>query len=176
MFSLLIREKVRLEFSLPSQENAHQSQLYISEVVIGTAFGVIIGPYCADIFSPRHWASDSGKITLEVMRVVLAVGLFAIGVELPESYMMKHVRGLVILVVPTMAIGWIIVAGMCAPSSPNSLPRYLSLAFMLVLFPSLSFVSCLAIAACLTPTDPVISAAIVGMSFRTLGPSNVDKR
>lgn len=60
------------------------------------------------------------------MRVVLAVGLFAIGVELPESYMMKHVRGLVVLVIPTMAIGWIIVAGMCPPPSANSLPRHLS--------------------------------------------------
>lgn len=45
------------------------------------------------------------------MRVVLAMGLFAIGVELPKSYMAKHVRGLLVLVVPTMAIGWVIVAG-----------------------------------------------------------------
>lgn len=128
LFSLLIREK-----------------LYISEVVVGTIFGIIIGPYCANAFDPRGWTSDTTSITLEVMRVVLAIGLFAIGVELPESYMLRHVRGLIALVVPTMAIGWFIVAS-----------------FMLLLFPSLSFVSCLVIAACLTPTDPVISAAIVG--------------
>jgi NhaP-type Na+/H+ or K+/H+ antiporter len=30
------------------------------------------------------------------------------------------------------------------------------------LFPDLVFVSCLAIAACLTPTDPIICATIVG--------------
>jgi sodium/hydrogen antiporter len=35
---------------------------------------------------------------------------------------------------------------------------------MYSLFPRLSFIPCLAIAACLTPTDPIISAAIVGMS------------
>ena len=93
------------------------SQLYISEVVIGTAFGVIMGPYCAGIFDPRSWASDTRMITLEVMRVVLAIGLFAIGVELPASYMGRHVRGLVILVVPTMAIGWLVVAGSCFPPS-----------------------------------------------------------
>lgn len=45
------------------------------------------------------------------MRVILATGLFAIGVELPGSYMAKHVRGLLALVVPTMAFGWVIVAG-----------------------------------------------------------------
>ncbi|KAF9793071.1 Sodium/hydrogen exchanger family-domain-containing protein [Thelephora terrestris] len=128
LFSLLIREK-----------------WYISEVVIGTTFGIIMGPYAAGIFDPRSWASDNRMITLEVMRVVLAVGLFAIGVELPASYMGKHVRGLVVLVIPTMAIGWLVVAG-----------------FMFLLFPSLSFISCLVVAATLTPTDPVISAAIVG--------------
>lgn len=76
-----------------------------------------MGPYCADVFDPRGWASDTRVITLEVMRVVLVIGLFAIGVELPESYMRKHVRGLVVLVVPTMAIGWLVVAGVCSSLS-----------------------------------------------------------
>ena len=78
---------------------------------------MIMGPYCVDAFNPRGWAPKSGEITLEVMRVVLAVGLFAIGVELPESYMMKHVRGLLVLVIPTMAIGWFVVAGVYTPPS-----------------------------------------------------------
>lgn len=76
-----------------------------------------MGPHGVGVFDPRRWAPDTGVITLEVMRVVLAVGLFAIGVELPESYMMDHVRGLIVLVVPTMAIGWIVVAGVYAPLS-----------------------------------------------------------
>lgn len=76
-----------------------------------------MGPYCAGAFDPRSWASDTREITLEIMRVVLVVGLFAIGAELPGSYMREHVRGLVVLVVPTMAIGWLIVAGMFFPLS-----------------------------------------------------------
>lgn len=51
--------------------------------------------------------------------MVLAVGLFAIGVELPGPYMKEHVRGLLVLVVPTMAIGWFVVAGVCIPPSMN---------------------------------------------------------
>lgn len=70
-----------------------------------------MGPHCAGIFDPRAWGSDSNAITLEVMRVVLATGLFAIGVELPQSYMAKHAKGLLIMVIPTMAFGWGIVAG-----------------------------------------------------------------
>jgi hypothetical protein len=45
------------------------------------------------------------------MRIVLATGLFAIGVELPQSYMAQHAKGLLVMVVPTMAFGWVIVAG-----------------------------------------------------------------
>ena len=70
-----------------------------------------MGPYFAGVFDPRSWVSNSDEITLEVMRVVLAMGLFAIGVELPRSYMADHAKSLLAMVVPTMAIGWIIVAG-----------------------------------------------------------------
>ena len=72
-----------------------------------------MGPHGANIFSPRSWGSKSDVITLEVMRIVLATGLFAIGVELPKSYLAKHAKGLLAMVVPTMAIGWVIVAGAC---------------------------------------------------------------
>ncbi|KAJ7628003.1 Sodium/hydrogen exchanger family-domain-containing protein [Mycena polygramma] len=125
-----------------------KEKLYINEVILGTIFGVIVGPHCANIFDPRSWGTSTDAITLEVMRVILATGLFAIGVELPGAYMAKHVRGLLILVVPTMAFGWVIVA-----------------AIMHGLFPHLAFISCLAIAACLTPTDPIICATIVGGKY-----------
>ncbi|KAJ2931499.1 hypothetical protein H1R20_g5605, partial [Candolleomyces eurysporus] len=122
--------------------------LYVNEVVVGTAFGVFMGPYFAGIFDPRSWGQHSNLITLEVMRIVLATGLFAIGVELPKSYLAKHAKSLLAMVVPTMAIGWVIVAGL-----------------LRAIFPGLSFISCLAISACLTPTDPIICAAIVGGKF-----------
>ncbi|KZT10614.1 uncharacterized protein LAESUDRAFT_747311 [Laetiporus sulphureus 93-53] len=131
MLSLLVKEK-----------------LYINEVVLGTAFGIIIGPYCANAFDPRSWGSDSNAVTLEVMRIVLATGLFAIGVELPQSYMADHVKGLLVMVVPTMAFGWVVVA-----------------AIIYGLFSPYNYISALVVAACLTPTDPIISAAIVGGKF-----------
>lgn len=131
MFSLLARDK-----------------LYINEVVLGTAFGILMGPHFAGVFNPRSWGSHSNAITLEAMRVILAIGLFAIGVELPKTYMAKHAKSLLVMIIPTMAIGWFIVAGLIH-----------------LLFPQFNFVSCLAIAACLTPTDPIISAAIVGGNF-----------
>ncbi|KAF8813994.1 Sodium/hydrogen exchanger [Phlegmacium glaucopus] len=133
LISLLAREKV-----------------YVNEVVLGTAFGIFMGPYFAGVFDPRSWVS-TGKpdhITLEVMRIVLATGLFAIGVELPKSYMAQHAKSLSVMVIPTMGIGWAIVAGL-----------------LRLLFPRLDFISCLTISACLTPTDPIICSAIVGGKF-----------
>lgn len=76
-------------------------KLYIGEVVLGTAFGIIMGPHCASIFDPRSWSSSvemQNRITLEVMRVVLATGLFVIGVELPKAYLKKHARSLLLMV------------------------------------------------------------------------------
>ncbi|KAF7332714.1 Na-H-Exchanger domain-containing protein [Mycena kentingensis (nom. inval.)] len=122
-----------------------KEKLYINEVLLGTIFGVIVGPYGANIFNPHSWGDSTNEVTLEVMRVILATGLFAIGVELPGAYMKRHAKGLLVLVVPTMAFGWVVVAGMLHG-----------------IFPALSFISCLAIAACLTPTDPIICATIVG--------------
>ncbi|KAJ6527033.1 Sodium/hydrogen exchanger family-domain-containing protein [Mycena capillaripes] len=125
-----------------------KEKLYINEVILGTIFGIIVGPHCANIFNPREWGASSDAITLEVMRVILATGLFAIGVELPGSYMAKHARGLLVLTVPTMAFGWVVIA-----------------AVMHGLFPNLVYISCLAICACLTPTDPIICATIVGGKY-----------
>ncbi|KAI0326839.1 hypothetical protein GY45DRAFT_1328396 [Cubamyces sp. BRFM 1775] len=133
MVSLLVKEK-----------------LYINEVVLGTACGVIFGPYCANVFNPRSWGGDVNVITLEITRITLAAGLFAIGVELPQSYLADHAKALLVMVVPTMAFGWLVVA-----------------AVIFVIFPPLNFISSLVVAACLTPTDPIISAAIVGGKFAT---------
>ncbi|KAJ1309960.1 hypothetical protein OPQ81_006719 [Rhizoctonia solani] len=129
MFSLLIREKA-----------------YIGEAVIATVFGIIIGPYCAGIFDPRGWANSHevvNEITLEVTRVVLAIGVFAIGVELPKQYMLKHWKSIFMLLVPVMTYGW-----------------FISAALIYALIPNLNFLSSLVIAACLTPTDPILAAAV----------------
>ena len=93
--------------------NQTNFQIYVNEVVLGTVFGIFMGPYFAGIFDPRSWGNKTDTITLEVMRVVLATGLFAIGVELPKSYLAKHAKSLLAMVIPTMAIGWVIVAGAC---------------------------------------------------------------
>ncbi|KAG2009450.1 Na+/H+ exchanger AnNHA1 [Coprinopsis cinerea AmutBmut pab1-1] len=126
-----------------------RSRLYISEACWAFLFGVIIGPFCADIFNPRAWTGNNDEVTnvvvLEFTRVVLAIGVFAIGVELPKAYMARHWKSLFFLLVPVMTWGWVV-----------------SAAFIYALIPKLNYVSSLAIAACLTPTDPILAAAVIG--------------
>ncbi|KAF4577281.1 Na(+)/H(+) exchanger family protein [Pleurotus pulmonarius] len=134
MFSLLLREK-----------------LYIGEACWAFLFGVIIGPYGAGIFDPRHWGGSTevtNMITLEFTRVVLAIGVFAIGVELPKAYMARHWKSMFFLLVPVMTWGWFVSAGL-----------------IYALVPGLNFLSSLAVAACLTPTDPILAAAVVGGKY-----------
>ncbi|KAH8104782.1 Sodium/hydrogen exchanger family-domain-containing protein [Cristinia sonorae] len=135
MFSLFIREK-----------------LYIGEACWAFLFGVVIGPYGANIFDPRGWGNGDlevgNEITLEVTRVVLAIGVFAIGVELPKAYMARHWKSLLILLGPVMTWGWFVSAGI-----------------IYALIPRLNFLSSLAVAACLTPTDPILAAAVVGGKY-----------
>ncbi|KAH7885524.1 Sodium/hydrogen exchanger family-domain-containing protein [Phlebopus sp. FC_14] len=135
MFSLFIREK-----------------LYIGEACWAFLFGVIIGPYGAGIFDPRGWANHNEQvtntITLEFTRVVLAIGVFAIGVELPKAYMARHWKSLFFLLVPVMTWGWFVSAGL-----------------IYALIPGINFLSSLAVAACLTPTDPILAAAVVGGKY-----------
>lgn len=128
---------------------------------------MLIGPYGINAFDPRSWSDHQNEITLEVLRLVLVAGLFAVGVELPRAYMKKHAKGLLIMVVPTMAFGWIVVSSRFSLSSgPSFLTYGGSQAIIHALFPKLNLASALCISACLTPTDPVTCAAITRMCSR----------
>lgn len=136
MFSLFIKERA-----------------YIGEAVIATVFGIIIGPEALNLFNPNGWgggenAEVTNEITLEVTRVVIAIGVFAIGVELPKAYMRRHWKSIAFLLGPAMVWGWMI-----------------SALLIWALIPHMHFLTALAIAACVTPTDPILAQAVVGGKF-----------
>ena len=72
-------------------------------------------------------------------------GVFAIGVELPNAYVGRHWKSLAFLLIPVMVFGW-----------------FVSSALIYAFIPGLDYLNSLAIAACLTPTDPILAAAVVG--------------
>jgi sodium/hydrogen antiporter len=94
-------------------------------------------------------------ITLYFSRLVLGVQLVLAGVQLPSRYLQKEWKSLALLLGPVMTVMWIcsslIIWGMV---------------------PDLPLLHALAIGACITPTDPVLSNSIVKGKFAD---SNVPK-
>ena len=131
-----------------------KERLYLGEAPIAAAFGIIVGPVAIGVFNPAKWAGESGEtpggnitdeITLEIMRVTIALSVFAVGVELPKKYLLRHWKSIAILLGPVMAWGWLITG-------------LLIWAFV----PGLDYLTSLVIAACVSPTDPILAQAVVG--------------
>lgn len=76
---------------------------------------------------------------------MLIVQIFAVAVELPKKYMLRHAMSVFMLLVPVMTFGWLIAS-----------------VFIWKLVPTLRWVEALCIAACITATDPVLASAVVG--------------
>ncbi|KAI1324840.1 alkali metal cation/H+ antiporter Nha1 C terminus-domain-containing protein [Xylariaceae sp. FL0255] len=121
-----------------------KERLYIGEATVATLVGVIFGPHAANLINPNSWG-NTDEITLEFSRIVLVVQCFAVGVELPKYYMEKHWKSVVFLLLPVMTFGWLITS-----------------VIVWRLFPSLSWLESLAVAACVTATDPVLASSVVG--------------
>lgn len=109
--------------------------------------GILFSGYVGGVFSPRSWAEGQAfdDITLELTRVVIALSVFAVGVELPKAYIARHWRSLSILLGPVMLFGWIV-----------------SGALIYALIPGLNFLPSLVVAAGLSPTDPILASSVVG--------------
>ncbi|KAK3837475.1 MAG: Sodium/hydrogen exchanger family-domain-containing protein [Linnemannia gamsii] len=124
-----------------------KEKLFISEAFVSTVFGIIIGPYAIGIFDPTSWEKYD-SVTLEFTRIVIAVQVMAAGVSLPRSYILKERLSLFMMIVPLM----------CLMFGTSAL-------LVWALIPNLSFIESMAIAACVTPTDPVLSNSVVKGRF-----------
>lgn len=121
-----------------------KERMYIGEATIATLCGVIFGPHAANLIDPVSWGNVD-EVTLEFSRIVLVVQCFAVGVELPKYYMERHWKSVVFLLLPVMTFGWLV----------TSLVVWW-------MFPVLSWLDSLVIAACVTATDPVLASSVVG--------------
>ena len=92
--------------------------------------------------------ADLNSVTLYFSRLVLGVQLVLAGVQLPSRYLKTEWKSLALLLGPIMASMWLV-----------------SSLLIWGLVPKLPFLHALAIAACITPTDPVLSNSIVKGKF-----------
>lgn len=120
-------------------------------LVISLLAGVIFSPHATNFLKPLDYTGSEANlnsVTLYFSRLVLGVQLVLAGVQLPSRYLKKEWKPLSLLLGPVMTSMWLV----------GSL-------LVWALVPNLPFVHALAVAACVTPTDPVLSNSIVKGKF-----------
>lgn len=126
-----------------------KERLFLGEAPLAVVIGIGLGPYgLGGIF---NWASkeiDIDEVSLGLCRVVIGIQLTLVGVQLPYKYPWIEIRSLVVLLLPIMTVMWLST----------------TLCIWLVI-PSLPVLAGLVIATSATPTDPVLSNAIVKGAF-----------
>ncbi|RUS12840.1 Sodium/hydrogen exchanger family-domain-containing protein, partial [Endogone sp. FLAS-F59071] len=156
-----------------------------SSCVLAVVVGIVVGPLCANVIDPFHW-TDTDIFTKELTRVTIAIqvgmrreytksacfsqcyGCWNLAAKLHvcpcsspfnlqllyiiSRYMWREFRSMFIFLFPVMSYMWIV-----------------SAAAIYLLVPPLTFVSShvesLAIAACITPTDPILANSVVKGRF-----------
>ncbi|KAJ0423005.1 Cation/H+ exchanger [Aspergillus carlsbadensis] len=134
---------------------------YLSEALISLLTGTVLGPRGLGFIRPDDYAgcnpegisaadcrSNVRAITLNFSRLVLCVQLVLAGVQLPGKYLKTEWKSVLLLVGPGMTAMW------------------LTTSFLVwICIDNPSFLHALAVGACVTPTDPVLSAVIVKGRF-----------
>lgn len=129
-----------------------KEKLFLSEALISLVFGIIFSPHATNFVKPLDYArgsqADLNSITLYFSRLVLGVQLVLAGVQLPSRYLRIEWKSLSLLLGPIMTSMWVV-----------------SSLLVWAMVPDLPFLHALAIGACITPTDPVLSNSIVKGKF-----------
>ena len=120
-----------------------RNRLHLSEPPLATLVGIISGPQGLDVLHPQTWGWED-DITMEITRVIVGVQVFVAGIELPRRWLSRHWVSVGLLLGPVMLFGWA------------------AAAVVLHLVLGLGWMSALIVGACLTPTDPVLSASVLG--------------
>ncbi|KAK4540165.1 hypothetical protein LTR36_009751 [Oleoguttula mirabilis] len=140
-----------------------RNRLHLSEPPIALLVGIILGPRALGWLSPNTCGINSCKddagdpsgvggwgwgdnVVQEATRVIVGIQVFAIGVELPKFYARRHWKSIAMLLGPVMTFSWVI----CA-------------VFVALIFHT-DIATALIVAACLTPTDPVLASSILSNS------------
>ncbi|KAL8671389.1 MAG: hypothetical protein Q9168_004102 [Polycauliona sp. 1 TL-2023] len=119
-----------------------RNRLHLSEPPLATVVGIIFGPQVLGVIDPASWGWTD-TLTQEAARIVVSLQCFTVGVELPKAYFSRHWRSVAMMLVPVMTYGWLVTA-----------------AFVYAIMKT-EWSTALIISACLTPTDPVLAAAVL---------------
>ena len=152
LVSYLLKEQFYLSEACDKTPRIRRCTVLTFVPVISLVAGLIFSPHATNLLRPEEYALHNAEtletITLYFTRLVLGVQLVLAGVQLPSKYLKTEWKSLALLLGPGMTVMWLITS-------------LLVFAFV----PHISFLHALAVGACVTPTDPVLSNSIVKGKF-----------
>lgn len=122
-----------------------RNKLHLSEPPLALLTGIAVGPKGTGWLDTNEWGFED-DVMLEITRVIAGLQVFAIGLELPRRYILRNWSSVLWMLGPVMAFGWVVCAACIYYIFHTDLPTALT------------------IAACLTPTDPVLASSVIGNS------------
>ncbi|KAJ3498898.1 hypothetical protein NLG97_g755 [Lecanicillium saksenae] len=123
-----------------------KDRYYLSEALLSFLAGAfyVLVLHLLGLQDYVQFAENASSVSLDFSRIVLGVQLVLAGVQLPAGYLRTEIKSLGVLLGPGMASMWT-----CSSLS------------IWWLVPNIKVLYAMAIAACVTPTDPVLSDCIV---------------
>ncbi|KAJ3226943.1 hypothetical protein HDU81_007002 [Chytriomyces hyalinus] len=125
-----------------------KERLYMSEAMVAIIVGVVVGPLVGKWIDPATmFGSSLHSVSIEFCRIVIGIQCMACGVDLPGNYVFREWISVAMLLGPVMMYMWLV----------SALGVYLIF--------GLGVWDCLIIAACMTPTDPILANSVVKGKF-----------
>lgn len=115
----------------------------MSEAFVATLFGIIIGPLGLHFIRHDPFGSKTDLFTLEISRFIIGFQCFAAGIDSPGKFIKTERKSLAVLLGPVLLAMW----GVSTVIMKFTL--------------QLDWTNAMIIAACTTPTDPVLANTIV---------------
>lgn len=134
-----------------------KERLFLSESLVSMLFGMLFGPLVLNLIFPSAEDIDTAEIWnlfRQMARFVMTFQTMAAGISLPRAYLARKWKDLFILLGPVMLSMWI----------TSSIIIY----FLFLILPrgkSFSLLESMTLAACITPTDPILASSIVKGRF-----------
>lgn len=128
-----------------------KERLYLTESLVATAFGILIGPVGLSWITPLKWfgaGMDVDWVTQELARLLIALQIMAVGITVPGVFALEHWKDLLVFLFPITIAMW-----------------FISATVIKYCLPMFSWPESLIIGACLAPTDPVLANAVVKGKF-----------
>lgn len=153
--NILIYSSFNILFGLYS--HFIKERLFLSESLVSMLFGILVGPLLLNLIFPGVEDIDTAEIWnlfRQLARIVMTFQTMAAGISLPRAYLARKWKDLFVLLGPVMLSMWI----------TSSIIIY-SLFKIIPNGKSFSLLESMTLAACITPTDPILASSIVKGRF-----------